>query len=231
MSGAASRRSRTGSGSAFIEERLRRTRRHLVAGAPRRRAASPSPHAFIAVLDELRDALVAQGLARVAYGDLQELRWQVETFGFHALSLEVRQHSGVHAAPWSCCARRASSTVAASDAAAAADLPARAAGPGGVARRAPGRGPGHVPGHRARSRPTFGEDACHRYVISFTRGAQDVLDVLRLAAIAGGPRALDVVPLFESADALADCEADRGPAAVRPGLPGAPRADAAAARR
>ena len=55
-----------------------------------------SPRALIGVLDELRDALVAQGLARVAYGDLQELRWQVETFGFHALSLEVRQHSAVH---------------------------------------------------------------------------------------------------------------------------------------
>ena len=54
---------------------------------------------------------------------------------------------------------------------------------------------------------TFGEDACHRYVVSFTHGAEDVLDVLRLAALAGGPRALDVVPLFESADALADCEA------------------------
>ena len=39
-----------------------------------------------------------QGLARVAYGELQDFRWQVETFGFHALSLEVRQHSEVHAA-------------------------------------------------------------------------------------------------------------------------------------
>ena len=66
---------------------------------------------------------------------------------------------------------------------------------------------------------TFGEDACHRYVISFTRGAQDVLDVLRLAAVADGPRTLDVVPLFESADALADCETDHRPAAVRPGVP------------
>ena len=53
---------------------------------------------------------------------------------------------------------------------------------------------------------TFSEDACHRYVVSFTHGESDVLDVLRLSAIAGGPRALDVVPLFESADALAACE-------------------------
>ena len=31
-------------------------------------------------------------------GRSRRLRWQVETFGFHALSLEVRQHSEVHAA-------------------------------------------------------------------------------------------------------------------------------------
>ena len=37
-------------------------------------------------------------MERVAYGELQDLRWQLETFGFHALSLEVRQHSDVHAA-------------------------------------------------------------------------------------------------------------------------------------
>ena len=50
----------------------------------------------------------------------------------------------------------------------------------------------------------FGAAACHRYVISFTRGAQDVLDVLELAGRVGRPApVLDVVPLFESADALA----------------------------
>ena len=49
----------------------------------------------------------------------------------------------------------------------------------------------------------YGSAACHRYVISFTRGAQDVLDVLELASRVGRPApVLDVVPLFESADAL-----------------------------
>ena len=163
-------------------------------------AASPRRGRSSAVLDELRDALVAQGLARVAYGDLLELRWQVETFGFHALSLEVRQHSGVHS--------RALELLAEAG---------RHRWPDGATRPScrrscsPGRHRPGVPlgevlatfGPSRTSRPTFSEDACHRYVISFTRGAQDVLDVLRLAAIAGGPRALDVVPLFESADALA----------------------------
>ena len=182
----------------FIEERLRRTRRHLVTGAPSD-GGFVTPRALIGVLDEVRDALVTQGLARVAYGDLQELRWQVETFGFHALSLEVRQHSAVHSR-----ALEMLTEAGAIDGPSGQELPAdllsREASPG-------------VPldevlatfGAIRDIQAMFSEDACHRYVISFTRGAQDVMDVLRLAAVAGGPRALDVVPLFESADALAEC--------------------------
>src|ERR1019366_5949177 len=48
----------------------------------------------------------------------------------------------------------------------------------------------------------FGTDACRRYVVSFTRSADDIAAVYELAryAMAGGrvPE-LDVVPLFESA--------------------------------
>jgi phosphoenolpyruvate carboxylase len=65
----------------------------------------------------------------------------------------------------------------------------------------------------------FGEDACHRYVISFARTADDVMAVLQLADMAAGgivptvatggfvrgQANLDVVPLFESADALESC--------------------------
>ncbi len=188
---------------AFVEERLRRTRGHLVSDAPSD-GGFATPRAFVGVLDELRDALVSQGLGRVAYGDLLDLRWQVETFGFHALSLEVRQHSGVH--------RRALELLRdggildgdrpAQGAAVPAELLAEEASPGVPLDEVLGT-------FRAiqEVQDTFGEDACHRYVVSFTHGVEDVLDVLRLAALAGGPRALDVVPLFESADALADCEA------------------------
>ncbi len=62
------------------------------------RSGYADPAALLVELDELRDALVADGLGRVAHGELQDLRWQVESFGFHGLSLEVRQHSAVHAA-------------------------------------------------------------------------------------------------------------------------------------
>ncbi len=190
---------------AFIQERLRRTRRHLVSGAPDGGGFS-SPRAFIGVLDELRDALVTQGLARIAYGDLLDLRWQVETFGFHALSLEIRQHSGVHTAALALL--RAAGTLT-------QDLPDGSDGvpvPASLQQEEVSTGVplGEVMNTFSAIREIqdrFGEDACHRYVVSFTRGAEDVLDVLRLAAIAGGPRTLDIVPLFESADALADCEA------------------------
>ena len=49
----------------------------------------------------------------------------------------------------------------------------------------------------------FGEAAAHRYVVSFTASPRDVTDVLDLARFAGEPSPiLDVVPLFESAEAL-----------------------------
>ena len=46
----------------------------------------------------VQDSLVAAGDARAAYGELQHLVWQVQTFGFHLAELEVRQHSAVHRA-------------------------------------------------------------------------------------------------------------------------------------
>ena len=46
----------------------------------------------------MREALAVDSSAASPSGELQDLRWQVESFGFHGLSLEVRQHSAVHAA-------------------------------------------------------------------------------------------------------------------------------------
>ena len=59
----------------------------------------------------------------------------------------------------------------------------------------------------AAAQARYGQEACRRVIVSFTSGPQDVLDVLELARHAAGPDgtipALDVVPLFESSDALA----------------------------
>ncbi len=124
-------------------------------------------------------------MERVAYGEVQGLRWQVETFGFHAFSLEVRQHSEVHAATLAAIAagQDLESTMVA-DGVSAAEVLATF---------------GAIADIQAR----FGPDACQRYVISFTRSPGDVLDVLSLARHAGLQESvLDVVPLLESADAL-----------------------------
>ena len=55
-----------------------------------------------------------------------------------------------------------------------------------------------------------GERALHRYIISNTRDAANVLEVLYLARVAGYPAgavALDIVPLFETVDDLEHSEA------------------------
>jgi phosphoenolpyruvate carboxylase len=137
---------------------------------------------FIADLRLVQSSLAAAGAVRQAYGELQHLLWQAETFGFHLAGLEVRQHSQVHAR-------------------ALAELRAGAAlSPmteevletirvmGWIQRR-------------------FGTDACRRYVISFTTAAADIAAVYELAGYAfpdGDGPVLDVVPLFESGEDLAN---------------------------
>ena len=59
--------------------------------------AYPGPAEFLADLRTVQQALAEAGAAKQAYGELQHLIWQAETFGFHLAGLEVRQHSEVHA--------------------------------------------------------------------------------------------------------------------------------------
>ncbi len=182
-----------------VAERLRRTRTHL-AGLPGPQAGRyAEPDQLEDELAELSSALVADGLGRVAHGSLQDLRWQVETFGFHLASLEVRQHSAVHRAALAALSGASSE-------------PAREVAAGVMAAEV-------LATFRAMAvaQRRFGEAACRRYVISFTERASDVADVLDLARLAGDPAipaaatggippgepALDIVPLFESAGSLA----------------------------
>ena len=186
-----------------IAERLGRTRAHLAALPGPQRGRYEQPEALVAELAELGEALADDGLGRVAHGALQDLRWQVETFGFHLASLEVRQHSSVHRAAL-----------------------AALAGPSPALDREvePGVTAGEVLATfraMAAAQRRHGEAACCRYVISFTERPSDVHDVLELARLAGdiaipaahtsgvapGTPRLDVVPLFESADALAGARA------------------------
>ena len=151
--------------------------------------AYPGPAEFLADLRIVQESLASAGAVTQARGEVQHLIWQAETFGFHLAGLEVRQHSQEHAR-------------------ALAEL--RAAGP-------PGTEP--AMGWSARTEEVlatfravgwvqdrFGVDACHRYVVSFTRSAGDIAAVHELARYAmpgGRAPVLDVVPLFESAADLA----------------------------
>ncbi len=81
-----------------IAERLRRTRVYLAEEGGPIAGRYESPDQLVAEIDEMQRCLVADRLPRAAYGEVQDFRWQVETFGFHLASLELRQHSEVHAA-------------------------------------------------------------------------------------------------------------------------------------
>jgi phosphoenolpyruvate carboxylase len=173
----------------FIAERLRRTRAALTGEPAPLSGRYAGPEDLDAELAEVQEALVADRLDRIAWGEVAEFRWQLGTFGFHLASLEVRQHSGVHGAA----------------------LAALAAGQPPSTEMVAGVTLGEVLATFraiAAVQARFGVESCHRYVISFTSAASDATDVLALARQAAaddphaGPPILDVVPLFESSEAL-----------------------------
>ena len=142
---------------------------------------------YIADLRVVQNSLAEAGAVRTAYGPLQKLIWQAESFGFHMVEMEFRQHSLVHS--------RALEDI-----------------------RKHGRN-----GERGELQPmtkevldTFraigqiqrksGVNAARRYIISFTKSAQNVADVYELARLAFSHEedipVLDVIPLFEQLEDL-----------------------------
>mgnify|MGYP001477619944 CR=1 FL=1 len=137
---------------------------------------------FLADLHLVQSSLAEAGAVRQAYGELQHLIWQTETFGFHLAGLEVRQHSRVHA--------RALAELRAGDppSAMTSEVLETIRVIAWIQRR-------------------YGVDACRRYVISFTTSAEDIAAVYELAGYAfpdGDGPVLDVVPLFETGEDLAN---------------------------
>ena len=124
----------------------------------------------------VRDSLAAAGAARLAAGEVQQLIWQAETFGFHLAELEVRQHSKMHERALADLRRPSAATREVLD----------------------------TLGVMASLQARYGNESCRRYVVSFTRGAEDVAAVYELARHATGKKRpeLDVVPLFETLDDL-----------------------------
>ncbi len=167
----------------FIAERLRRTRAVLTGEAGARSGHYEDAEGFDAELSEIQESLVEDGLERIAWGEVAELRWQVATFGFHLASLEIRQHSAVHQAALDALARSAEEATEAAPGVTVGEVLATFRS---------------IPEVQAR----FGGEACRRVVVSFTATPRDVINVLDLAARAGGEPAIDIVPLFESSEAL-----------------------------
>ena len=170
----------------FIAERLRRTRIALTDEAGSRSGHYEDAAAFDRELVETQDSLVGDGLGRVAWGEVAELRWQLDTFGFHLASLEVRQHASVHRAAIAAVERGTPDDAEVAVGVTLGEVLATFRAIGSIQER-------------------FGVEAAHRVVVSFTAGPADVLDVLRLAGIASGDAqtpVIDVVPLLESSEAL-----------------------------
>ncbi len=80
----------------YLAQRLQATRAGTGPAEPGLAYAGAAE--FISDLRLVQAALAAVGATRQAYGELQHLIWQAQTFGFHFAGLEVRQHSAVHAA-------------------------------------------------------------------------------------------------------------------------------------
>ena len=142
---------------------------------------------YIADLKVVQRSLAEANAKRSAYGPLQDLIWQAETFGFHMVEMEFRQHSVVHS--------RALEDI-----------------------REHG-----LHGERGELQPmthevldTFralgsiqkrnGIKAARRYIISFTKSAQNIKDVYELNRLSfARPEdvpTIDVIPLFEQLEDL-----------------------------
>ncbi len=159
-----------------VADRIRATRiqsraiRKVEAGI-----AYPCAADLVSDLRLVQGSLAAADAPRQAYGELQHLIWQAQTFGFHLAELEVRQHSHVHAQALAAVRNQGKVSLLAREVL-------------------------DTLGTIARIQERFGPDACRRYVVSFTRNVADIEAVYELAQHAtGGTRpVLDVIPLFET---------------------------------
>jgi phosphoenolpyruvate carboxylase len=167
------------------------------------------PEELLGALGVVQRSLAAAGACRAAFGELQHLIWQVETFGFHLAELEVRQHSRVHAGVLADLLGGVPGLErSADDAARDAVLLDRLAREGWPGDPQPTTEQGHETLATLRVMSSlqqrWGDRSCGRYIVSFTQAPADLVAVRALARLAVGeePLRLDVVPLFETHDDL-----------------------------
>ena len=175
-----------------IADRLEATRERTPHGYP-------SAEAFIDDIALVQQSLDEGGAQRLAYGELQHLRWQAETFGFHFASLEIRQDAGTHDAVIRELAPEAERDLHALDRLATDGWPERVAPSSDLAREVVA-----TIKTMAELQATYGVEACRRYAVSWSREAVDVVTVRALArlAVPDGSLTIGVVPLFESREDL-----------------------------
>jgi len=187
---------------AYVLYRLRATRE-----APARSGGYDDASAFGADLRIVRESLIAHKGGELAEGLLDPLLRQIETFGFHLHTLDIRQHARIHA--------RAVSELAGG---------LRLAGQADTPGSEDGKSPDTVPPVSAETaalletlhavaelKRTFSPQAMRAYVISGAALEQDVLELLWLlelcgvhvaATSEGADPGLMPVPLFESIEDL-----------------------------
>lgn len=146
-----------------------------------------SPEDFLADLRTVQNSLAQAGAVRAAYGPVQTLVWQVETFGFHMVEMEFRQHSLVH--------ERALQDIREHGIHGRLDPMTREVldtfrAIGSIQKR-------------------YGQKMARRYLVSFTKQASHVADVYELAQLAFSHAQdvpeIDVIPLFEQLEDLEGC--------------------------
>jgi len=192
-------------------EKLRIMAARLQAAQGRAENAYPDARAYLADLQLLERTLVASGLSRLASGRLRDARRSAEVFGFHLATLDLRQHSGVHE-------KAVAEILSRGGIPGYQDLPEekRTELLGRLLSRS-----GHIlsrnwqdlsPATRealetlevvGRARREISPRACERYIVSFTRSASDLLEVLFLARTARlASDEIRPVPLLEQLEDL-----------------------------
>ena len=170
----------------------------------------PDAAAFIADLELLRASLRSCGAGGIADGRVRDLQVQAEVFGFHLVTLDVREHAGQHRSALAEVFARygiAADLEGLDEVERCRVLSAELAGGRPVTP--------HVlelseDTNRTievfrvirRAHDRIGPAAVDTYIISMTQRVSDVLGVLLLARDAGCADGLDVVPLLETVDDL-----------------------------
>jgi phosphoenolpyruvate carboxylase len=165
--------------------------------------AYQSAEEFASDLAVIRESLAANGGLRLACSLVDPLARQVETFGFHLHTLDIRQHARVHAA-------------ALSEISGAASIKSGAGGEPALPERPSEQTAELLDTLRAVAelKRTYPPRAIRSYVISGARSTEDILTTAWLAEVSGiqvagssdaSDPGLMPVPLFESIEDLRNC--------------------------